>query len=206
MIKEDNTQAIKKQLIEQIEKSMKGEQKTQLISQINKMSAKELEDFLKQNNLIRDNDKCIFCSIIDGDIPTYKLIENECAIATLEINPISKGHIIIIPKAHNKDIPKEANDLAAQISNHIKFLKPKSIEIIPGEMFGHAILNILPVYADENINSKRIKVDEAQLLALQATIRENVGKKESKPKTKEEKPKKKKIISDKNTWLPKRIP
>lgn len=43
---------------------------------------------------------CIFCQIINGDIPSFKLYENEHILAILDIEPLSKGHALIIPKQH----------------------------------------------------------------------------------------------------------
>ncbi len=211
MIEKGKIDSIKAQLITEIEKSVQDPQKSQLITQIKKMSSTELENFLKQNNLIRDDSKCIFCSIVNGEIPTYKLIENDSSIATLEINPITKGHTIIIPKIHSKETPKEATNLAAEIAEHLKFLKPKSIEVIPSEMFGHSILNVLPTYNNETLNSPRSKAQESELAKLQKQIQDNIKTKQK--STKQEKSEKKKkpiekkeMISEKNTWLPKRIP
>ena len=47
---------------------------------------------------------CIFCRIIAGAIPARKLAENEAALAFLDINPISKGHALVIPKRHCADL------------------------------------------------------------------------------------------------------
>ncbi len=57
---------------------------------------------------------CIFCKIILGEIPCFKVYEDEKVLAFSDINPISQGHTLIIPKRHCKDlyeIPKD--DLAA---------------------------------------------------------------------------------------------
>ena len=43
---------------------------------------------------------CIFCKIIDGEIPSTKLYENEYVIAINDINPKAKVHALIIPKVH----------------------------------------------------------------------------------------------------------
>ncbi|RXW17114.1 hypothetical protein EST38_g8738 [Candolleomyces aberdarensis] len=43
---------------------------------------------------------CIFCKIIKGEIPSYKLIESELSFSFLDIGPLSKGHALIIPKDH----------------------------------------------------------------------------------------------------------
>lgn len=47
---------------------------------------------------------CLFCKIINGDIPSYKIYENEYVFAFLDINPDTDGHTLIIPKKHYKDI------------------------------------------------------------------------------------------------------
>ncbi|KAI8986161.1 HIT-like protein [Trametes punicea] len=43
---------------------------------------------------------CIFCKIIKGEIPSFKLIETEKVLSFLDIGPLSKGHALIIPKYH----------------------------------------------------------------------------------------------------------
>ncbi|CAN8104927.1 unnamed protein product [Discula destructiva] len=53
---------------------------------------------------------CIFCKIIKGDIPSFKLFETEKTLAFMDIAPLSKGHALVIPKYHGAklvDIPDE---------------------------------------------------------------------------------------------------
>ncbi|GJE92575.1 HIT family protein [Phanerochaete sordida] len=53
---------------------------------------------------------CIFCKIIKGEIPSYKLIENEFVFSFLDIGPLSRGHALVIPKYHGEklhDVPDE---------------------------------------------------------------------------------------------------
>jgi histidine triad (HIT) family protein len=53
---------------------------------------------------------CIFCKIIRGELPSYKIFENEHVLAFLDIHPTNAGHTLVIPKRHSKnifDIPKE---------------------------------------------------------------------------------------------------
>ncbi|KAJ9493723.1 Adenosine 5'-monophosphoramidase [Exophiala xenobiotica] len=54
---------------------------------------------------------CIFCKIIKGDIPSFKLFESDKIFAFLDIQPLSKGHALVIPKHHGTkltDIPDDA--------------------------------------------------------------------------------------------------
>ncbi|KAH9932752.1 HIT-like protein [Epithele typhae] len=43
---------------------------------------------------------CLFCKIIKGDIPSFKLVETEKVFSFLDIGPLSKGHALVIPKYH----------------------------------------------------------------------------------------------------------
>ncbi len=45
-------------------------------------------------------DDCIFCKIIKGEIPSYRLYEDEDFVAFLDIRPVNKGHCLLIPKQH----------------------------------------------------------------------------------------------------------
>ncbi|GAE35679.1 HIT family protein [Halalkalibacter akibai] len=47
---------------------------------------------------------CIFCKIVDGDIPASKIYEDEHVLAFLDISQVTKGHTLVIPKNHHKDL------------------------------------------------------------------------------------------------------
>lgn len=47
---------------------------------------------------------CIFCKLIAGEIPCFKLFEDESTLAFMDINPASAGHALVIPKEHSADI------------------------------------------------------------------------------------------------------
>lgn len=49
-------------------------------------------------------DDCIFCKIVDGEVPSYKVYEDEEVVAFLDAEPVSKGHTLVIPKEHVDDI------------------------------------------------------------------------------------------------------
>ncbi len=57
---------------------------------------------------------CIFCKIVKGDIPSFKVYEDKRVFAFMDINPISEGHTLIIPKNHAENIWEiSEEDLAA---------------------------------------------------------------------------------------------
>jgi len=47
---------------------------------------------------------CIFCKIIAGDIPSFKVYEDDKTLAFMDINPGNPGHVLVVPKAHSPNI------------------------------------------------------------------------------------------------------
>jgi len=205
MLSEEQTEQIKKQIIKQIGTNFPEDKKQSAISQIETMNPEQFETFLKQNKMIKEStgQQCVFCSILFGDIPSYKIDENDKAISVLEINPVSKGHSLVIPKDHidsKEKLPKDVFSLAEDVSKRIgEELKPKKIDIISSSLFGHEIVNVIPVYEAETIKSKRKPTNPEELLGLQKLLEkkqsENIPKRTIK-----------KIKQKEKFWLPKRIP
>lgn len=50
------------------------------------------------------NKDCLFCQMIKGQIPCYKVYEDDHTFAFLDIYPVNKGHTLIVPKTHQRDI------------------------------------------------------------------------------------------------------
>ena len=48
--------------------------------------------------------ECIFCKIINGEIPAVKVLDEELVVAFMDINPSSKGHMLVVPKNHAENI------------------------------------------------------------------------------------------------------
>lgn len=91
---------------------------------------------------------CVFCKIIEGTIPSYKIYEDDLVISILDIKPISNGHLLIIPKNHYRDL----FDLPIEISNHINKISEKMYELLEKK------LNIKGAAITNNIgNAQEIK-------------------------------------------------
>lgn len=151
---------LKSQLLEQI-KHLPSDKKAEAQDQIDKMSPESLEIMLQQQTQTQK----IFRLVIEGQMPSVKIAENEKAIAVLSTKSISKGHTIIIPKIQilkERDLSKEAHELSEQISKKlIDSLKAKKTEIIPQKAFGEMILNIIPIY-DKPLNLNSPTQDKSQ--------------------------------------------
>jgi len=111
---EEQIKELRSQLFSQIQ-HLPPEKKEAAQAQINSLSPEALESMLKQQS-----ENNIFRSIVSGKIEAVKVGENSEAIAVLDINPISQGHTLIIPKkpvSNQKDIPKQAFTLAESLSS-----------------------------------------------------------------------------------------
>ena len=216
MLTQEQIKNLKAQLIQHIEASFPEDKKQFAISQIEAMNSEELEEFLVKNKLLKkegaghgQGGQCVFCSIVFGDIKAYKMAENSKAIAVLEINPVSRGHTIIIPKEHIPDYGKEPSNgirkLIEDISKIIKKeLKPRGVTVENTNLFGHQVVNIIPNYKNNELvpeNPERHHATEEELDELQEILtKKTKSRKGAKKTVKRIEQLKEKI------WLPKRIP
>ncbi|KAL2799632.1 HIT-like protein [Aspergillus insuetus] len=58
---------------------------------------------------------CIFCKIIKGDIPSFKLFESDKVFAFLDIQPLSRGHALVIPKYHGEKLTDIPDDYLSEV-------------------------------------------------------------------------------------------
>jgi len=69
---------------------------------------------------------CIFCKIISGEIPSYKVYEDEHTLAFLDINPVNPGHTLVLPKKHLANI-EAADELT--LCQVIKIVKKVGVSL-----------------------------------------------------------------------------
>jgi histidine triad (HIT) family protein len=170
---------IKQHLLKQLD-NFPSDKRQQISDQINNMSEEQLEQFIQQNKLTHLGDQCIFCSIVAKKTPSYKIAEDTNFIAILELNPLSKGHTLLIPKKHTDKIPETHQPLLQQISTKLKEkFSPQEIKINEIKIMDHALLEIIPIYGNE---TEKHKATEEELKNLQ----EEILKPSKKEKPKEE--------------------
>jgi histidine triad (HIT) family protein len=75
-------------------------------------------------------EECLFCKIVNNEIPAYKIYEDEDVLAFLDIHPMSKGHTLIIPKKHAKDIFDLDSEVLKKISLVAKKISQKMKDIL----------------------------------------------------------------------------
>lgn len=105
---------------------------------------------------------CLFCKIINGDIPSVKIYEDEHCYAFMDIMPLTKGHTLLIPKTHvenvfelTEDIAKNLFAAAPKVANAIKAaFNPIGLNIVnnngaaAGQSVFHYHLHFIPRYDD----------------------------------------------------------
>lgn len=164
---DEETSTIKEHLLTQMENFPEDKRK-QIEEQIKSMTNSQIENFIKQNKLTHLGKQCIFCSIVDDESTSFKIAENDNNIAILEINPLSKGHALIIPKEHLENIIESTKILAQEVAKRIqgKF-NPKEIKVNELKIMGHALLEVVPIYGDEK---DRRQATGKELKSLQEEI------------------------------------
>lgn len=60
-------------------------------------------------------ESCIFCAIVAGDAPAHRVFENDHAMAFLDIRPVSRGHLLVVPREHAMDLNSTHPDAAADV-------------------------------------------------------------------------------------------
>ena len=127
----------------------------------------------------------VFTKIISGELPSYKIAENENFIAFLDIDPLVKGHVLVVPKtAVDKIFDLPENYLAGMLV----FAQPiaKSIErsfnckrcgiSVIGIEVPHAHMHLIPINSANDLNFTRPKLTlkKEEMEAIQKKILENM--------------------------------
>lgn len=109
---------------------------------------------------------CIFCSIVEGDLPAFRIFENEDYLAFLDIFPAALGHTLVIPKKHSADIHEitgsEYGALAAQTKEVADLISNKldtdgvtimQMNRVAGwQSVFHTHFHVIPRFTSDNLN------------------------------------------------------
>lgn len=128
---------------------------------------------------------CIFCAIAAGEIPSFKIYEDDLVLAYLDINPFTEGHTLVIPKAHSEGLlDTDDATLAAviarvrQVAAHLKAALPcdgfnllQNNGEAAGQTVKHLHFHIVPRYGTEPIVFKSQPGDNARLKALAERVK-----------------------------------
>ncbi len=110
-------------------------------------------------------ENCIFCKIIKGEIPCYKIYESEKTLAFLDAHPLGKGHTLVIPKNHFEnihDIPEDdLKELILAVKETAKILRdklnPTGMNLLQrngrgaGQEVGHFHFHLVPRFKNDAV-------------------------------------------------------
>jgi histidine triad (HIT) family protein len=123
----------------------------------------------------------LFSKIIQGDIPAYKIAENELFFAFLDIFPLQKGHVLVVPKIEVDKVFELPDNYLSQI---LVFAKPIAAAIAAcfpcdrvsmvtvGLEVPHAHLHLIPINQADDLNfaNPKLQLSKAELIAIQEAI------------------------------------
>lgn len=129
----------------------------------------------------------IFSKIIAGEIPSYKIAENDRFYAFLDIFPLREGHVLVVPKIEEDKIFDLSNDI---LSEFMVFAKPiaKAIErcfpcnrcgiSVIGLEVPHAHMHLVPIDSADDLNFTRpkLKFSPEEMKSIQQRLIEALGK------------------------------
>ena len=104
---------------------------------------------------------CIFCKIMSGEIPSYTIYEDDIVKVFLDVNPISKGHSLVVPKKHYENILDIDKSVLAHCDEVIRDLYPKLKEKLSclgitriqnneyGQEVKHYHMHLIPRYEND---------------------------------------------------------
>ncbi len=136
-------------------------------------------------------ENCIFCKIAGGEIPAVKLYEDDATLSFLDIRPVSKGHVLVIPKDHFENVYSVPPELwcrvmltAQKMSVALKnALSADGVNLImnnesaAGQLVFHAHVHIIPRENEDGLVSwpHKTYTDEEEAKSFAEKIRNTLS-------------------------------
>lgn len=123
----------------------------------------------------------IFSRIINGEIPCYKIAENENCFAFLDINPMVRGHVLVVPKREVDYLFDLPDDELASLQLFAKRIAIAQKKVIPCQRVGQAVLgmevphahiHLIPMQSEKDMlfSNPKLKLPEDEFKQIAAAI------------------------------------
>ncbi len=138
-------------------------------------------------------ENCIFCKIIAGEIPSAKVYEDELVYAFLDISPINKGHVLVIPKEHHESVAAVDEATAGRmmkIGSRIGIALKRELEAdaynlhladgtAAGQVVMHAHLHIVPRWIEDGFhwNWRQLSYADGEMAEIVGKLAQRIAKK-----------------------------
>ena len=135
-------------------------------------------------------EKSIFTRIIEGEIPCFKIFENEYVYSFLDINPVCPGHVLVIPKEPASYLHELSPESSSELGKALPRICKSIIEITgassyniiqnngseAGQTVFHVHFHIIPKYPESthSFTWKTVKLDKKAALELSQKISDNI--------------------------------
>ena len=120
---------------------------------------------------------CLFCKITKGEIPADKVYEDDKVLAFLDINPVNKGHTLVVPKEHYENLIETPDELVGELMMVVKKIAKalggavgaEGINIavnngqVAGQVIFHTHIHLIPRFGNDGYRlwaGKEYKSDE----------------------------------------------
>ena len=139
------------------------------------------------------SEDCIFCQIVAGEIPSHTVYEDEDTYAFLDVNPLARGHTLIIPKTHRERVNEMNHNEAAAVFGAVSEIVPaveaavdapgNTIAINDGEQAGqevpHVHCHVVPQFAGDHPRAIHALFDGAdvaddELVSIAESVQSNL--------------------------------
>lgn len=137
----------------------------------------------------KDQEDCIFCKIISGDMPSHQIYEDENVLAFMDIRPVNTGHVLVVPKEHAKNFLESSDEQMCKLMTTTRKITPAILDAVDadscnfttncgrsaGQVVFHTHFHIIPRFpADGHEMWKRQSDEEDDLKAIAERIKENL--------------------------------
>jgi len=132
-------------------------------------------------------DDCIFCKIVAGELPAQRIAEDDRALAFMDINPWTRGHALVIPKEHTRNLweaPREALESTIGLAQQVAIRQRErlgaegvnllnSTEPVAWQTVFHYHLHVIPRYDDDPLQlpARPQEGDQEELRRLAEELR-----------------------------------
>jgi histidine triad (HIT) family protein len=122
----------------------------------------------------------LFSKIISGEIPAYKIYEDDVVCAFLDINPMQKGHTLVVPKVEVDDFLKLDEEMFDRVMHRVRYVAQvikgkfncnRVCMLVEGYAIPHAHMHLIPTNHPNDFDKKNIyQATEEELKEVQALL------------------------------------
>ena len=135
------------------------------------------------------NNECLFCKIVAGEVPSAKIYEDNDTYVFLDLFPVSRGHMLIVPKEHAEDLGAGSQEAARHMIATVHKIAPGVMKALgatgynlgmnhgkdAGQLIWHTHMHFMPRYVGDTRTFVKSKADPAALAQIAEQIRGEIG-------------------------------